>query len=152
MAPPALAQDAAATEVYGDWELSCQGEPKICSLSQANVEESSGNVRMRTEIMRLASGQYLLQLSLPQTVLLTDGPWLTVDGVYIGPLSYISCAAGCIARTTYSTGEIQSLINGTRAVVTVLTVGGQRLGVAMSLSGMKDAIPALDAAATAVQP
>jgi invasion protein IalB len=75
--------------------------------------------------------------------LLTEGPWLTVDGLFIGPLTYVTCAGGCLARTAYTEAQFTLIAQGQRGVVTVITNTGQRIGVALSLAGLPEAAKAL---------
>lgn len=138
-ASPAMAQEAA---VFGDWEMTCvDDEP--CKLTQANVESGTDNVRMRSAVSLSSDNRVLLSVTLPTAVLLTDGPWLTVDGVYVGELEYITCASGCLARTSYNWAAFGLISSGSRGIVTVISNSGQRIGVTLSLSGLADGVTAL---------
>jgi len=139
----ARAEDAVSKETFGDWDYTCVADG-ACTLTQANVEKGTENVRMRTEIARLTSGQVVLSVTLPENLLLTEGPWLTVDGLFIGPLTYLTCGdGGCTARAAYTAAQFGLLAKGARGVVTVITNSGQRIGVAMSLNGLTNGLSRL---------
>lgn len=142
IALPASFAMAQEREVFGDWEMTCvDDEP--CKLTQANVESGTDNVRMRSAVSLSSDNRVVLSVTLPTAILLTDGPWLTVDGVYVGELEYITCASGCLARTSYSPAAFNLISSGSRGIVTVVSNSGQRIGVTLSLSGLVDGVTAL---------
>ena len=112
-------------------------------LTQANVESGTDNVRMRSAVSLSSDNRVLLSVTLPTAVLLTDGPWLTVDGVFVGELEYLTCASGCLARTGFHPGAFGLISGGSRGIVTVISNSGQRIGVTLSLSGLADGVTAL---------
>ncbi len=129
-------------EVFGDWELACPDEGD-CTLSQANAEPGTDNVRMRSVFTAPGGERLLLSVTVPSSVLLSEGPWLTVDGVYLGALDYVNCTSGCLARTFVTAGEATMLAAGSRGVVTVTTSAGQRIGIPVSLNGLTAGLTAL---------
>lgn len=139
LALPVWAEEA--PQVFGDWEMACAEAG--CTLSQANAEAGTDNIRMRTEFSLTARDRLLLSVTVPAAVLLTEGPWLTVDGLYLGKLDYVSCTGGCLSRAYFSGAEIGLLAGGQRAVVTVTTSAGQRLGIPVSLDGLAAGLTAL---------
>lgn len=139
LALPVWAQDT--PQVFGDWEMACA--EALCTLSQANAEAGTGNIRMQTEFSLPAPDRLLLSVTVPTAVLLSEGPWLTVDGLYLGKLDYVSCTGGCLSQAYFSGAEIGLLAGGQRAVVTVTTTGGQRLGISVSLAGLTEGLTAL---------
>lgn len=142
VALPASLAMAQETVVFGAWEMTCvDDEP--CKLTQANVESGTDNVRMRSVVSLGSDNRVLLSVTLPTAVLLTDGPWLTVDGVYVGELEYITCASGCLARTSYYRAAFGLISSGSRGIVTVVSNSGQRIGVTLSLSGLADGVTEL---------
>jgi invasion protein IalB len=142
VALPASHAMAQETAVFGDWEMTCAAD-EPCKLTQANVESGTDNVRMRSAVSLSSDNRVLLSVTLPTAVLLTDGPWLTVDGVFVGELEYITCASGCLARTSYHPGAFGLISGGSRGIVTVISNSGQRIGVTLSLSGLADGVTAL---------
>lgn len=94
---------------------------------------------MRTEFSRVAGNQTLMRVIVPNSVLLVDGPWLTIDGVYVGELNYVRCSGGCEATVVFSDAQFRQVVGGKRGVITV-TVGGQRVGIVISLDGLAEGI------------
>lgn len=139
-AAPAPAQEAENVVVFGDWERVCTDEGR-CTFSQANADPETGDIRMRTEISALSDTQTLLSVIVPDSVLLTEGPWLTVDGLYVGELNYVRCPGGCLARMVFTPQQFQLVAGGTRAVITV-TAGGQRVGLVISMDGLQTGLAA----------
>ena len=132
----------AQTEIFGDWERNCAPD-EPCTFTQANADAETNDVRMRTEISLVAPGQILMSVVVPDSVLLTEGPWLTVDGIYVGELNYVRCPAGCLARILFTEAQFNLVANGTRAVITV-TSNGQRVGLVISLDGLLEGLTSLD--------
>ena len=131
-------QEALETRVFGDWQQSCTADG-TCRLTQANVDSETEDIRMRTEFSRVAENQILMRVIVPNSILLVDGPWLTIDGVYVGKLNYVRCSSGCEATIIFSNTQIRQVVGGNRGVITV-TAGGQRVGIVISLDGLADGI------------
>lgn len=134
---PALAQDAGSV-TYGDWEQHCNVAGR-CVLSQANADAITGDIRMRTEISLDTDDQVLFSVTVPASVLLTEGPWLTVDGVFIGELTYTQCPNGCRASIIFTREEFSLVHSGERGVITV-SATGRRIGMILSLDGLAEGV------------
>ena len=131
-------QEALETRVFGDWQQFCTADG-ACRLTQANADPETEDIRMRTEFSRVAENQILMRVIVPNSVLLVDGPWLTVDGVYVGELNYVRCSSGCEATIIFTNAQIRQVVGGNRGVITV-TAGGQRVGIVISLDGLAEGI------------
>lgn len=143
---PATTWPSSAT-AYGDWELQCVSESAPgtgCSISQLNKRRGTDQIVMRSEITSHPGRGLLLSMKVPQDVLLTSGPWLTVDGLYLDQLTYISCKGGCIATLPLDQARLPYLLHGNRGVLTVVLSSGQRIGISLSLKGITEAIRALN--------
>lgn len=144
MAAAALgcASSAAVAESYGDWELSCP-EGLTCRLTQTTADRD-GNTVMQTLVGVDGSKKLFLQITVPNSVALTEGPWLTVDGLFLTELTYQNCPGGCVAQIPITAFLLSSLTSGSLAKVTVARPDSTRVGISMSLTGLKDGIAALD--------
>ena len=135
-----------SNNTYGDWELKCVkglAGGTQCSISQLNKRRDTGDVVMRSEITSTGKDGLLLSIIVPQDVLLTSGPWLTIDGLYVDKLTYLSCKGGCIATLPLDQSRLPLLLHGNRGVLTVTLNSGQRIGISLSLKGITKAIKAL---------
>ncbi|ABD54943.1 invasion associated locus B family protein [Jannaschia sp. CCS1] len=139
---PAAAQSPDQSTVFGDWERVCSTDG-ACVFSQANADADTNDIRMRTEISRVSDTQILMSVVVPDSVLLTEGPWLTIDGIYVGELNYVQCPGGCLARILFTDQQFRLVSGGTRGVITV-TAGGQRVGLVVSMDGLQDGLASLD--------
>lgn len=121
----------------GYWDSVC--DAGACVASQLNVN-GDGEAVMRTDISAFADGSVLFSVRVPNAVLLDEGPWLTIGGVFVGALSYLHCANGCIARMTLSAELATGLFSGADAVVTVVGLDLSRRGIPVALAGLEDAL------------
>lgn len=135
---PAAAQSFAETKIFGDWQRNCV-DVSSCTLTQANASPGTDDIRMRTEISVVAETGILISVIVPESVLLTEGPWLTVDGVFVGAFTYVRCANGCLAQILFPDQQFRLVSGGNRGVVTV-SVGGRRVGLVLSLNGLEDGL------------
>lgn len=138
---PAFTQTLVEQATYGDWERTC-AEGGECILSQANADPETDDIRMRTEISVVSDSQILMSVVVPDTVMLTEGPWLTVDGIYVGELNYIRCSQGCVARVLFTPEQFRLVANGNRGAITV-TAAGQRIGIVVSFDGLAEGLVTL---------
>ena len=128
----ACAQDGA---VFGAWERICTPDA-TCYLSQVNQRPETGETVMRTDVAPVDGGGVIVAVRVPSAVSVTEGPWLTVEGVYIGELTYQHCASGCVASATLPAGLAAALTSDGNAVVTLVTLEGARVGVPILLDGL----------------
>ncbi len=139
---------SAETTSYGDWELECRTRSDsraACTISQLNKRRGTEEIVMRSEIVALKGDGFLLSMKVPQDVLLTTGPWLTIDGLYVEKLTYHSCSGGCVATLVLNQQILPFFIQGKRGVLTVVLTSGQRIGITLSLTGITSALKALKA-------
>lgn len=139
------------TAVFGDWEKRCIARAEggqECRLIQINKNAANGNVVMRSELAVSGEGNLVVLFGVPLSISLNEGPWLTVDGVYVAELSYERCtASGCNAIGVFGRFETTFLLKGKRAVVTLQPQNGVRVGIPVSLDGLPEAYGALLSAA-----
>lgn len=135
------AQTAGEPTVFGDWERTCITGPD-CTFTQANADAATNDIRMRTEISIVSDTQILMSVIVPGSVLLTEGPWLTVDGIYVGELNYVRCSSGCLARILFTDQQFSLVSGGSRGVITV-TANGQRVGLVVSMDGLQEGLASL---------
>lgn len=133
--------EAFETRVFGDWQRSCTADG-ACQLTQANADSESQDIRMRTEFSRVGADQILMRVIVPDSVLLVEGPWLTIDGVYVGALNYLQCSNGCEATILFTDTQVRQVVGGDRGVITV-TAGGQRVGIVISLDGLAQGLASI---------
>jgi len=131
----AAAQAPEEPVVFGDWERSCS-EGESCTFTQANADAETNDIRMRTEISMVSDTQILMSVIIPDSVLLTEGPWLTMDGIYVGELNYVRCSGGCLAQVLFTDQQFQLVSSGNRGVITV-SAGGRRVGIVVSMDGLQ---------------
>ena len=94
---------------------------------------------MRTEISMVSDNGILMSVIVPDSVLLTEGPWLTVDGVFVGELNYVRCSNGCLARILFTYQQFRLVSGGNKGVIAV-TAGGERVGLVISMNGLEDGL------------
>jgi invasion protein IalB len=124
---------------FGNWEKLCRPgveAREACRLIQLNKNAASGNVIMRTEIAIAENGNLVFLATVPLGLDLSDGPWLSVDGVYIAELKYDRCSVnGCNAVGVFGRFETSFFLNGENAVITIQPQEGVRVGISISLGG-----------------
>lgn len=135
-----LAGTASAEESFGSWDVTCSDD-KICLAEQVN-QDKTGETVMRTDIAPVDGG-LVLQVKVPAKVRLTEGPWLTVDGVYISDLKFENCANGCLARVALPSARAAALTQGKQAMITVTGLDGRRIGIPLLPTGLSDAITSI---------
>ena len=135
---PADAQTSAEPEIFGSWQRTCL-DGASCKLAQANADPKTNDIRMRTEISMVSDNGILMSVIVPDSVLLTEGPWLTVDGVFVGELNYVRCSNGCLARILFTYQQFRLVSGGNKGVIAV-TAGGERVGLVISMNGLEDGL------------
>lgn len=138
---PAHAQTDVETVTFGDWERTCRAGVQ-CVLSQSNADSGSGDIRMRTEISLPSHKQVLMSVVVPNIVILTEGPWLTVDGIFVSELKFVNCQNGCLARVLFTNPMFGLVTGGKRGIVTV-SAGGQRIGLVLSMDGLAEGLQSI---------
>lgn len=134
---------AQETATFGAWERLCAADGG-CILSQVNRRPGTDDTVMRTDIAPLDGGGLLVAVRVPSAVRLDEGPWLTVEGVFVTALSFRNCAAGCVASATLPPGLAASLLSGGRAVVSLVALDGARIGIPVQLDGLRDGLGTVD--------
>lgn len=119
------------------WDSAC--DAGVCVASQINVN-AEGDAVMRTDITSYPDGSALFSVRIPNAVLLGEGPWLTVGGVYLAEMAYVHCANGCIATATLSPDLATGFYLDADAVVTVVGLDRSRRGIPVSLRGLAAAL------------
>ena len=136
-----LAGAAHAGTSYGDWNVTCP-DGKPCMAEQINQNRKSGKTVMRTDIAPVKGG-FFVQVQVPSAVRLDEGPWLTVDGVFVTALKYETCTDGCVARVALPAARASALTQGKSAMVTVTGLDGRRIGIPLMPTGLDKALAAI---------
>lgn len=123
------------------WQQQCDGS--TCIASQINVN-ADGDAVMRTDIAAGPDKSLILSVRVPDKILLSEGPWLTVSGVYIAEMEYVHCANGCIATVILPESTSSGLLTATEAMVTVVNLDGSRRGIPVSLTGLSASLTPID--------
>lgn len=119
------------------WELIC--ENNTCAAVQLNAN-ADGRAVMRTEVVRNGDNSLLISVRLPNAVMINDGPWLTVSGVYLSEMEYLNCFQGCVASVALPVNLAEGLLSASEAVVTVIGMDKTRRGVPINLVGLRETL------------
>lgn len=103
---------------------------------------------MRTDVALTSGDGLILSVRVPSNVLLSEGPWLTVSGVYMAELEYVHCASGCTATVVLPSDLAQGLLSASDGMITVISIDQSRRGIPVSLVGLNDALTVPEGAAT----
>lgn len=144
-------------EVYQDWGLHCTEKDKsACVLEQRVYVEGAGKtplVHMAFQRLEVGKDGGATQglwgvLRVPLGVKLAPGLQFRIDeGVPKNVPLHHCQAAGCIALFPLDSALRRRLETGRRAWVTFETLNGQKVGVPISLSGIKPGLKALEKSA-----
>jgi len=154
--PAMWGQQAAAEEtVYKDWALRCSENPAGCILEQrVYVEGAEKTPLVHMAVRKLAreegkgaSRGLWVVLRVPLEVRLAAGLKLRVDGAAPRSIPFHHCRAeGCLALFPLDSTFRRRLEAGREAMVTFETLGGQGIGVPVSLLGVKAGLAGLEKA------
>ena len=148
---PVVAQDGPATsglpggaaslnEEHGDWTVSCrmEGAEKLCSLSQALANSSTGERVLALELATPALDQIEGMLLLPFGLRFSDGITLKVDTDALGEARpFLTCiASGCLVPVSFTASEVSAMRSGKEMIVAGASAdAGQPVELALSLTG-----------------
>lgn len=150
---PKAGESREKEEVYQDWALHFSSENSAWILEQRvflEGNEKSPLVHMAFQKVETGKGKeksdaLLAVLKVPLGVLLDSGLQLRTDEDKPLTISLHHCAAaGCMALWPLQPDLRKKLENGKSAQVMFQLTNGQRVGVPVSLSGIKAGLSALD--------
>lgn len=129
----AHAQD---TRAFGDWDEICTDA--TCVLAQQTQRPNSDDIILSSEFrVDPATDTVTMRVRVPRQVDLRQGPWLTIDGLFVGKMTYLNCEIGCSSFVRFDRAAIDGLLVGERGMITVIGTRGTRLGLPFSLQGLR---------------
>ncbi len=138
-----------AEQAQDPWLLDC-GETDgfslgKCRLLQTIVIKNTGQPLLTAALeARPGEKDYSLVLKVPHGILLTPGMALEVKGVERIVLRFrLSDATGVFAATVVSDELLLAMKNGSTLKVSLVTAGGQKIGIPVTLRGFTDAFEKL---------
>lgn len=142
-AVPAMAQQAQENverSQSGDWSIECVQNPqagRLCRMVQNIKDPKNGNPLMEVVVAKPPGQQdAILSLRAPLGVWLRPGLTISVDGGRADNVNFEFCLKGCcLAQTKLSTGKINAMKRGSKAVVGMQNIRRQKLNLPISLRG-----------------
>ncbi|MGY8997286.1 MAG: invasion associated locus B family protein [Alphaproteobacteria bacterium] len=145
----ASAQEAPDTlrETHGDWQKHCALDAtglEECFLFQAVDEQANGERVMTVIAANPAAAEPLLRITVPLGALLPNGLNMTVDGIDLGTVGFLTCFMdGCMTQVTLTADVLGNMKAGNQALITIYDTVGQPASLPLSLSGFTAAWGAL---------
>jgi invasion protein IalB len=147
---PVSTPSYAEPEAFRDWALRCP-DGGACLLEQRVFLEDGGDTPLLQVSFQQPSGSsgLVALLRVPLGVALQQGLQLRIDQGAEQTFAFHHCRTeGCIALVPVGAALRRSLERGKEARVMFTTIGGQTLGVPLSLLGITRGLAALAASAT----
>lgn len=142
---PALAQEMTDTltdtqrETHGDWQKHCALDAmglEECFLFQPVDMQANGERVMTVIAASPAATEPLLRITVPLGVLLPNGLNMTIDGIDLGTVGFLTCFVdGCMTQVTLTADVLGSMKAGSQASITIYDTVGQPASLPLSLSG-----------------
>ena len=134
--PASYAQES---RVFGDWEEICTDTK--CVLAQETQRPNSDDVILSSTFnVERKTDTVIMRVNVPRQVDLRQGPWLTIDGLFVAQMSYVNCENSCLSVVLFDRSSIDGLLVGDRGMITVIGTSGTRLGLPFSLKGLRDGL------------
>jgi invasion protein IalB len=91
-----------------------------------------------------AAAEPLLRITVPLGALLPNGLNMTVDGIDLGTVGFLTCFMdGCMTQVTLTADVLGNMKAGNQALITIYDTVGQPASLPLSLSGFTAAWGAL---------
>lgn len=151
----ASAQEGGGTTLKttnGAWEIRCsEAQPENCVMSQVG-NRADGKAVLRVALRKTPGAKgpkgeaiaAVIQIDAPLGVLLPAGVEVTIDGTPIGRAGFQVCdGRACIASEPVPADFVNKMKAGSKAVMTVLAVNGEKASIDISLNGFTKSFDSL---------
>ncbi|WP_352604604.1 invasion associated locus B family protein, partial [Mesorhizobium sp. M0488] len=132
-------------EAYQDWNLNCQGSPKIvCVVSQQQSQQNGQRV-LAVELRKGEGDVVSGNLVLPFGLQLDSGATLQIDDGQAGePMRFSTCVpGGCLVPLNFDAQAVAELRAGTVLKIKVKSADQKDLTLPVSLKGLAAALDRL---------
>jgi invasion protein IalB len=152
---PASGQPAASPErtvkgQFGGWALECRtpagAKHEMCGLTQIVVDEKNSDKNLSVLFQRYSTGDQILRIVVPQSVLLPKGVRLMIDEKDVTVVPYQRCppgTGGCFADFVVGDALLEQFKKGKTALFIIYRTVEEGVGLPITLSGFAEAYAAL---------
>jgi invasion protein IalB len=155
LALPASGQSAGAPDrtvkgQFGGWSLECRTPPgaknEMCGLTQIVMDERNSDKNLSVLFQRYSTGDRILRVVVPQSVLLPKGVRLLVDEKDVAVVPFQRCppgSGGCFADFVVNDALLEQFKTGKTALFVIYRTVEEGIGLPITLSGFAEGSAAL---------
>ena len=137
----ALAQENAAPEIFGDWQVNCETDTS-CRMAQTVVQTSTKRLILQIKVFKKEDPTLLL--TFPLGILLSTGWQYQIDGNRETLLPFEICnSEGCHAGVKLTPKLLAALKRGNKLSIKFFDAGKNTVNPVISLAGFTKAYEAL---------
>jgi len=135
---------------FGGWSLECRTPPgaknEMCGLTQIVVDEKNSDKNLSVLFQKYSTGDRILRVVVPQSVLLPKGVRLLVDEKDVAVVPFQRCppgSGGCFADFVVTDALLEQFKTGRTALFVIYRTVEEGVGLPITLAGFADGIAAL---------